>query len=117
IDGIRGLALWLGLFIGLFAVALAFFVLPKRPRKADRALTAYREFCRKMAKAGVGRKPSEGPCDFALRAQAYVPASAGEIEDITALFCRIRYESRAEKEDFDRLEKMVGSFRVRLAKA
>ncbi|MGR9100558.1 MAG: transglutaminase family protein, partial [Gammaproteobacteria bacterium] len=26
IDGIRGLALWLGLFIGLFAVALAFFV-------------------------------------------------------------------------------------------
>jgi transglutaminase-like putative cysteine protease len=62
-----------------------------RGGESDPAQHAYRAFCRKLARAGVVRGPSEGPLDFARRACAARPQVAGAVEEITCLYLALRY--------------------------
>ena len=48
-------------------VLLALYVLRVIPQRLDRKKTAYALFCRKLAKVGFERRPSEGPVAFANR--------------------------------------------------
>jgi hypothetical protein len=79
-----------GLVLGLTAVvALLLYRQGRAPR--DPLQQAYADFCRRLARRGIERRPWEGPQDFAARAAAALPAQAERIRRIAALYIRIRY--------------------------
>jgi hypothetical protein len=51
----------------------------------------YLTFCARLAKLGVERQSGEAPGVFALRAAEELPAAAGDIERITALYDDLAY--------------------------
>lgn len=71
--------------LGLFLVHRA------RPVASDPLAREFDRFCRRMARSGLVRKPSEGPMDFAQRAAATRPDLAEAIWHITRLYIQLRY--------------------------
>lgn len=57
----------------------------------DRAQALYARFCRRLAAAGVERRPAEGPMDFAERAAERLPQRAEAIRKVGALYAAARY--------------------------
>ncbi len=76
------------LLAGLAGVALW---VRRRPRPADPALRLYRRFCARLARAGVARRPWEGPRAYARRAAAALPGERDRIEAITERYVALRY--------------------------
>jgi protein-glutamine gamma-glutamyltransferase len=77
--------------LALLMALIAVFVLRSRPRRIDPASDAYALFCRKLAKIGFTRNPSEGPVDFAQRVSRIRADLSEEIESITKLYTVLRY--------------------------
>jgi hypothetical protein len=71
---------------------------------------AWRAFCRKLARRGVERAPSEGPRDYAVRAARALPAARRGILRIGALYIALRYGSHATPPAVTRLRKLVREF-------
>ena len=70
--------LYLGMFKSVF-------------EKKDAVLRAYAEFCTKLARAGIARKPAQGPVDYARKA-GYIRRDLKEkIHKITELYVFLRY--------------------------
>ncbi|MDX1570087.1 MAG: DUF3488 and transglutaminase-like domain-containing protein [Xanthomonadales bacterium] len=65
----------------------------------DPAGREYARFCRKLARAGIGRQPSEGPKAFEARAVRGVPGLAESIRTITDLYIRLRYSRQPESNE------------------
>ena len=94
-----GLALWLAWRL--------------RPPAEPEVARLYREFCRRMAGAGVERRPQEGPQDFARRVAGLRPANAEAAARITRLYLALRYEPRGGDEALlALLRREVRSFRA-----
>lgn len=89
--------LTISLVVAVFATTLVLmlFMVRRRNTSADPALTAYRRFCRYLARHGIGRAPHEGPLDFCRRARLRLPNKQAQIEHITDLYVRARYQSDA----------------------
>jgi len=82
------------LMVAIISASLFFLVslLVRRKRSSDQPLLfLYREFCRKLARAGMERQPWEGPLDFARRAAAAFPAQAEAIAHISNFFIDLRF--------------------------
>jgi transglutaminase-like putative cysteine protease len=77
--------------IAALMVLLALFVLRSIPQRLDRITGAYDLFCRKLAKIGFERRPSEGPVDFANRVSSVRGDLAIEIHEITETYTIMRY--------------------------
>lgn len=83
--------------VGLLAlvVALLFgvYVLSTWPRpvRPDPVQRAWLTFCRKLARAGLVRRPQEGPLDFARRVARARPDLAPDTQTIVDLYLRLRY--------------------------
>lgn len=108
--GVDNITRWVVGFAGLLGgvIALLSLMLLRQHRKsADPALRLYNKFCRKFAKKGLHRNPGEGANDFALRARARFPEQRERIDDITALYVKIRYGRNAAPEDMQQLKKQV----------
>lgn len=82
----------------------------RRPR--DPVARIYARFCRKLARRGAARAPSEGPADFAARAARELPQAAGAIGAITALYIKLRYGTLAGKEPTRRLRELVAALKI-----
>lgn len=88
---------------GCFAAVLAVMVLVwwrmqvriKEP-PADRY---YRAYCRRMAAAGLPRKPGEGPADYADRVARERPALAGTARQVRQLYAHVRYAPPGKDQD------------------
>jgi transglutaminase-like putative cysteine protease len=92
----------------LFMLILAGVLLRFDRRRLEAPeLKAYRQFCTKMAKAGVAIKVGEGAHDFALRAKLAQPELADLIDDISASFIRLRYLRFHSSKDLRLLKKRV----------
>jgi transglutaminase-like putative cysteine protease len=78
-----------------------------RSRTRDPVAAIYARFCRKLARRGAQRAPSEGPADFAVRAASRVPEAAGAIHAITEVYIDLRYGARGAEADMRRMKKMV----------
>jgi transglutaminase-like putative cysteine protease len=91
----------------------AYLHLPaRRPRQApDEVQRLYRRFAAALARVGVVRPPHEGPWAFAARAVAGRPDLGPEIERITALYVRLRYEPGGTAADLAELRRRVRTFR------
>ena len=98
-----------GLITAGFAIAML-RRFGRRPR--DPVVKIYARFCRKLAKRGTARAPSEGPADFAERAARQLPDSAGPIRAITDLYIQLRYGTLAGKEPTQRLRQLVSALRL-----
>ena len=87
----RTLAILLIAAASVATLLLALFTLRSQRHNNDPALTAYRAFCAKTARAGLARRESEGPADYAQRLAAARPDAATAARDITQLYVALRY--------------------------
>ncbi len=69
--------------------------LRRRSRHPDAAVRVWLKFCRRLAKAGVPRVPSEGPLEYAERAATALPSAAERIRRIAELYAEMRYGRKA----------------------
>ncbi|MBV1932083.1 MAG: DUF3488 and transglutaminase-like domain-containing protein [Porticoccaceae bacterium] len=51
------------------------------------------QFCQRMERAGITRRPGEGPRDFAARIQSLRPDLADQVSSLTALYEQQRYNT------------------------
>lgn len=112
---------WLGLLAGTFGgitvltFAIAWFM---RLRKGpiEPALAAYQQFCRKLEKAGLKRRPSEGPNDFAKRCSTQLPKIKDQIQTITKLYTKLRYGD-GQEELLDEMKKQTRQLKLQKVNA
>jgi hypothetical protein len=73
------------------------------------------QFCRRLARAGLARRPDEGPRDFAGRVATARPALAGQVNAITELYIALRYGRPPQHSAIEsaRLQRMVRRFSLR----
>lgn len=100
-----GLVVLVALVMGGLTLWLAWRL---RPPPEPEAARLYREFCRRMARAGLPRRPQEGPRDFAARVAAERPATAAAVARITGLYLALRYEARGGEDE------LLGTLRLEL---
>ena len=98
---------------GLITAALAIAILRRfRRRPRDPVARIYARFCRKLAKRGARRAPSEGPVHFAERASRALPEAAAPIRTITEAYVKLRYGTLQGKEPTRRLRELVAALRI-----
>lgn len=78
---------------------------------ADPVARAYVEFTRRLAAAGVARRPAEGPTALARRAAALRPDLAREVEEIGEEYATLRYGPPASAARRRAFERRVRRFR------
>ncbi|TAK60672.1 DUF3488 and transglutaminase-like domain-containing protein [Methylobacter sp.] len=112
INDIKSMIYGMIAFIAPIIAALCWFMLYQKPKTADKVLLIYNRFCKKLAKHGLLRGAGEGVKDFGERVKIKLPEQTANIDQITALFIKLRYGRVAAEEDFRQLKTLVGSFRV-----
>ncbi|MBD9354404.1 DUF3488 domain-containing transglutaminase family protein [Methylomonas sp. EbA] len=112
IDNFIKLAYWLLSSVAVVGGVLSWRLLRTSRRRQDPALVLYRQFCNKLSKAGVDVDIGDGPQTIAARGKSARPDLAEQIEGITAIFIRLRYEAKADADDLQALKNLVGSIRV-----
>ena len=112
INDIKTMIYWMMANIGLIAAALGWFLLYQKPKAIDKVLLTYNRFCKKLVKHGLVRGAGEGVKDFAERVKIILPKQAGDIDRITAVFIKLRYERSATREDLQQLMTLVGLFKA-----
>jgi protein-glutamine gamma-glutamyltransferase len=99
--------------IALLAVYFALMQLRTRSR-VDRVKLLYEFFCRKTARLGVRRDPSEGPIDFARRAAQSLPNESNCIHQIANTYILLRYAPQHPAGMLDTFAKDVSAFGKRV---
>lgn len=87
----RSMTATLAVLCGLMLLALAGWMLHRRPR-LDPAQRQWRKLSRRLARRGLARHTWEGPRDYARRVAAARPETAADIEAIAALYAGLRYD-------------------------
>jgi len=95
--------------IALLSAYFAWMQLRTRSR-VDRVKAMYEYFCRKIARLGVPRDPSEGPLDFAQRASRSLPNESNRILQIVDTYILLRYAPQPAPEMLGRFAKEVKAF-------
>lgn len=106
-------SLIMGMFaaVGIVLGILALWMVRRRTPPVDPVLKIYRRFCQRLARAGVTRRASEGPVDFAARVITLRPQLREQVEGITAMYVALRYgEDGTATGD---LRRAVSAFRPR----
>ena len=74
-------------------------MLQRRKGKADPVVLEWRKLCLRLARAGVERKPPEGPLDFINRARRFFPKQESALAELRDLYLLLRY-GRIEENEF-----------------
>jgi hypothetical protein len=99
------------LLVAIALLAIYFALMQMRIRsRADRVKALYEHFCRKTARLGVPRDPSEGPLDFARRAAQFLPNESNRIRQLTDTYILLRYAPQPASEILDRFAREVRAF-------
>jgi protein-glutamine gamma-glutamyltransferase len=83
---IASLAAGVGLALVIAAVAVT-----RRRTRVDPVVRAYRRALRKMARAGHGKAPHEGPRAFQQRLEREAPELARRLKPVTEMYVALRY--------------------------
>lgn len=78
--------------VGLLALYGVWIRVRTRSR-SDRVKEIYDRFCRKAARGGAERLPTEGPRDFGARAARLLPQDAERIQQISSAYIALRYSA------------------------
>lgn len=112
IEDLTALLKWLMGSVLAVTFPLAWWLLRQKVRVSDKAVKYYRSFCAKLAKKGTEIHLGEGARAFSERAKKQYPDLADQIENITVLFIRLRYQANAQPTDLDNLKKQVRKLRI-----
>ena len=112
INDLKTLAYWMIAVIAPITAVLCWFLFYQRPKAADKVLSIYNRFCKKLAKHGLIRSAGEGPKDFAERVKTKLPKQTADIDQITAVFIKLRYGRTLTGEDLQTLKRLVGLFKA-----
>lgn len=105
----------MGLGLALVAVGglTTAVILVRRRPQPDAAAAAFARFERKARRAGVARRPGEGPRDYGERVAAVFPDQAGAIRAVVASYIRLRYTALPHHGDeLKRLRRRIGLLRL-----
>ncbi|MDP2132842.1 MAG: DUF3488 and DUF4129 domain-containing transglutaminase family protein [Sulfuritalea sp.] len=106
----RSMTAVLSILCGAVMLGLTAWILRNRLR-VDPALAAWRRFTARLARHGVVWQAWEGPRAFADRAAKLAPAHAGAIEEIAALYVRLRYAPTPQASDLVEFKTRIAAFR------
>jgi len=95
--------------IALLALYAGWTHLRTRPR-GNRVKRVYESFCRKAAKLGAPRNPSEGPLDFSRRAIRLLPNDSERIHRIAKVYIALRYARAPDPSMLEQFAKEVNAF-------
>lgn len=112
IDSVARLAQWLVGSLLMITLPLSWWLLRQKKGRKAPAVAYYDKFCAKLAKAGVQIRLGEGARDFAERAKQRFPDLAIQIEQITVVFIRLRYQDDAQADDLQTLKKLIAGLHV-----
>src|SRR3984893_17681412 len=108
--GPGALIVWsVGIGTSVLAIYAAWMGLRARPR-VDRVKALYNRFCRKAARFGAARRPTEGPSAFANRAARLLPNESERIRRISRAYVTIRYSAAASANAVQQFAKDVNAF-------
>jgi transglutaminase-like putative cysteine protease len=102
----------LGTTVVVLLVLTALLLFNFRSRGGDPTQRAWQRFCRKLARRGMARHPSEGPVDYARRVALQLPRRAEDIGAISDLYVHLRYGKGSDPEEARKLKSLVAAFKV-----
>ncbi len=108
---LRALSLGMLAVVGGMLGILALWLARRRQGPIDPISRIYRRFCAKLARAGVTRRASEGPLDFAARVVSAQPRLREPVERITGMYVALRYAG--DSLPTGELKRAVRAFRPR----
>lgn len=111
IDDLSALLKWLAGSVIVVTLPLAGWMLRQKRGSGDKAVNYYRHFCVWLAQKGTEIHVGEGALAFAQRAKIRHPELAEQIEHITALFIRLRYQADAQAGDLKELKNQIKKLR------
>ena len=105
------LVLWLGVAMGVLVSGLAALLLRNPPPRRLPVQALWLRFCARLARAGLARRPAEGPLEFAARVGAVRLDLARDVTEIAQLYSALRYGESAH--GLALLKRKVNAFRPR----
>ncbi len=101
------------------AVLLLFTWLGMRPTtgKPDPVEEAWQRLCRKLGKRVRPRAPTESPAEYAAAVAALRPDLGRQVEDLAAIYLRLRYDGPAAPAEARSFARLVRELRVPLVSA
>lgn len=93
---------------GALLVLAAIMAFRFRPPRPDPTARTYGRFCRKLERVGLGRRPHEGPVDFARRVSEARPDLADAVLGISDAYVALRYGNG--KGGLGRFARLVAQF-------
>jgi transglutaminase-like putative cysteine protease len=98
---------------GLLALAFAVWMLKRRRASDDPVLRAWHMLGRRLARAGIERRPSEGPRDYARRVASERPEYAAAVRALSERFVGLRYARPGSVDEARAFSRAVNAFRPR----
>ena len=96
---------------GAAMVGIVILLFKRERRSEDIIVRMYQDFCRKLARRGLSRRPYEGPTAFAERVATQRPDVAGQVRNIAKLYSTLRYGLHPSPAGLDVLRRAVRHFR------
>ncbi len=112
INDLKTLTYWMIAVIASITAVLCWFLLYHKSKSADKVLSSYNRFCKKLVKHGLIRNAGEGAKDYAERVKTKLPAQTADIDQITAVFIKLRFGRIVTGEDLQSLKRLVDLFRA-----
>ncbi len=114
IDSVKGLAGVLAAALSaclVLGLLIATALVMRSRRKKDPVKAAYLVFCQKLENVGLGRRPSQGPADYARMLAAARDDLKPWAAAVTESYIRLRYAETADKDSVKQFKKLVNEFK------
>jgi hypothetical protein len=98
-------------FVALTVSLLGFYLWRNSQKISDKIHADYLRFCKKLAKKGLKRIPTEGPQDYLERICHRRPDIAPIATQIIKLYITLRYGETESKKRHKSLHRMISNFR------
>jgi transglutaminase-like putative cysteine protease len=89
----KAMVLVLAALVTVFLLGVAAWMFLRKPRLSDPVLQAWNIYCNRLGRMGMQRKPGEGPRDYSRRVVAFRPELANQVNPITDIYIRLRYDN------------------------
>ena len=106
-----GQALMVFMVTSILIIIMINLLLLRRPVESnDDAAIAWDNFCRKLSRSGLPRRPDQGPRDYCEYVSANRPDLAGSVRTIVTTYIAIKYGSDTGKKEIIAFRRMIRQF-------